>query len=58
VDVIGSLADALAPRELHEQRIPFLLHGPNFHFALALAERFSMDQDTSPPSPSAWRHTR
>jgi tetratricopeptide (TPR) repeat protein len=44
VDVIGRLADALAEREFHEQRIPFLLHGANFHFALALAEGLSMDQ--------------
>ncbi len=45
VDVMGSLADALAPKELHEQRVPFLLHGANFHFALAFAERLAMDQD-------------
>jgi hypothetical protein len=43
VDIMGRLADALAPRELHEQRVPFLLHGANFHFALALAEQESMD---------------
>jgi len=44
VDVVARLADELAPRQMHEQRIPFLLHGANFHFALALAERLSMDQ--------------
>src|ERR1039457_6031637 len=44
VGVMGSFADAVAPRELHEQRDPFLLHGANFHFALALSERLSMDQ--------------
>jgi tetratricopeptide (TPR) repeat protein len=44
VDIMATLADGLAPGELHEQRIPFLLHGANFHFALSLAERLSMDQ--------------
>jgi tetratricopeptide (TPR) repeat protein len=44
VDVMGSLADTLAPLKLHEQRVPFLLHGANLHFALVLAERLSMDQ--------------
>jgi tetratricopeptide (TPR) repeat protein len=44
VDVMGRLADGLAQRELHEQRIPFLVHGTSFHFALGLAERLSMDQ--------------
>ena len=45
VDVMAGLADTLAPLELHEQRVPFLLHGANLHFALALAERLLMDQD-------------
>src|SRR5271157_1817136 len=45
VDIMGRLADALAPRELHEQRTPFFFHGSNFHFALSLAERLRMDQD-------------
>ena len=45
VDVMGSLADALAPRQLHEQRIPFHLHGTNFHFALGEAERLDMQTD-------------
>jgi tetratricopeptide (TPR) repeat protein len=44
VDIMGRLADRLTPRELHEQRILFLLHGVNFHFALSLAERLGMDQ--------------
>jgi len=43
VDVMGSLADALAPKELHEQRVPFHLHGVNFHTALAEAEALGMD---------------
>jgi tetratricopeptide (TPR) repeat protein len=45
VDIIGILADQLTPRPLHEQRIPFLLHGANFHFALELAERLGMHED-------------
>ena len=32
VNVMGRLADALAPRQLHEQRGPFLVHGANFNF--------------------------
>jgi tetratricopeptide (TPR) repeat protein len=37
VDVMGELAYYLAPRGLHEQRIPFAVHGANFHHALGLA---------------------
>ena len=44
VDIMGSLADELAPRELHEQRGSFHLHGQNFHFALAEAERLQMPE--------------
>jgi tetratricopeptide (TPR) repeat protein len=44
VDVMGRFADALAQRESHEQRVPFFLYGANFHFALTLAERLSMDR--------------
>ena len=40
-----SVADSLAPRELHEQRSAFYLHGANFYTALAEAERLSMEQD-------------
>ena len=43
VEVMGGLADALAPRELHEQRVPFHIHGANFHHALTEAERIGMD---------------
>ena len=43
VDLMGRLADQLAPRELHEQRVPFFLHGANFHVALGEAERLGMD---------------
>src|SRR5271157_4735143 len=43
VDVMGDLANQLAPRELHEQRGPFFLHGANFHVALGEAERLGMD---------------
>ena len=43
VDLMGQLADQLAPRKLHEQRGPFFLHGANFHVALGEAERLGMD---------------
>ena len=43
VDIMGSLADRLAPRRLDEQRVPFYLHGANFHVALGEAERLGMD---------------
>src|SRR5205823_13630404 len=42
VEVMAQLADDLAPRELHEQRLPFHLHGQNFHYALAQAERLQI----------------
>jgi len=45
VDIMGSLADALAPKELHEQRPYFHIHSANFHAALALAESLAMDTD-------------
>jgi tetratricopeptide (TPR) repeat protein len=47
VDVMGSLADALAPRELHEQRGPFHLQGQNFYYALDEAERLGMSSDVA-----------
>ncbi|MFZ1568585.1 MAG: CHAT domain-containing protein [Thiolinea sp.] len=43
VDFMGSFADKLAPKELHEQRFPFALHGGNFYHALALAQVLGMD---------------
>jgi len=43
VDVMGSLADALAPKELHEQRFSFHIHSANFHAALSLANTLAMD---------------
>lgn len=39
---MGQLADALAPRPLHEQRVPFHRHEAKFHHALDLAERLEM----------------
>ncbi len=38
------LADALAPRPVHEQRRGFYVHGANFHVALGEAERLGMDE--------------
>jgi tetratricopeptide (TPR) repeat protein len=43
VDVMGRVADRLAPRPLHEQRAGFYWHGANFHHALGEAERLEMD---------------
>lgn len=45
VDVMGSRAHSLAPRELHEQRGPFHVHGQNFYYALEQAERLGMNAD-------------
>jgi tetratricopeptide (TPR) repeat protein len=42
VDVMSSIADHLAPKQLHEQRMWFHLHGQNFYYALAEAERLKM----------------
>jgi len=39
VDVMGRFADQLTRLELHQQRIPFHLHGANFYYALGEAER-------------------
>ena len=43
VDFMGRFADQLTPKELHEQRGPFALHGANSHQALALAMAWSMN---------------
>jgi tetratricopeptide (TPR) repeat protein len=42
VKIMATVADRLAPLELHRQRVPFHLHGQNFHYALAEAERLEM----------------
>ncbi|HKI38754.1 MAG TPA: hypothetical protein VKA46_43295, partial [Gemmataceae bacterium] len=54
VDVMGSLANALAPRPLHEQRRPFHLVGASLHSARASAQRLGMSTDCAAP-PRAWR---
>ena len=43
VGVMGGLADALAPKPLHEQRGTFHCHGANFRRALKKAERLHME---------------
>ncbi|MCP4692358.1 MAG: hypothetical protein GY859_30210, partial [Desulfobacterales bacterium] len=43
VDVMGRLADALPPKELHEQRGPFHLFGASFYYAMNEAETLAMD---------------
>jgi tetratricopeptide (TPR) repeat protein len=52
VEVMASLADQLAPRPLHEQRIQFFLFGGNFHMALSEAERLKMDRHATALSQS------
>jgi tetratricopeptide (TPR) repeat protein len=47
VDVMARLTDALAPKQAHEQRIAFHVHGANFHFALREAERLGMATDVA-----------
>ena len=55
-DVMGRLDDALTPKDLHEQRFPFFLHGANFHHALALAESLAMEQDLAALTQSLAQH--
>ncbi|HEV3458943.1 MAG TPA: tetratricopeptide repeat protein [Thermoanaerobaculia bacterium] len=42
VSFMAAFADDLAPRPLHEQRVPFYIHGASFRLALAEAERLAM----------------
>ncbi|CAN2050098.1 Tetratricopeptide repeat protein [Candidatus Magnetomoraceae bacterium gMMP-13] len=42
VDVLGIIAEELAPKELHEQRFMFYLYGTAFHYALEQAERLKI----------------
>ena len=44
VDVLGTIADEYAPKQLHIQRPVFYALGANFRSALAEAERQGMDQ--------------
>ena len=44
VDFMAHFADQLAPKELHEQRIPFEVHGGNFFYALSMAKMLNNDQ--------------
>ena len=43
-DGMAKLADAVALKELHEQRAPFHIHGVNFRYALREAERLGMQK--------------
>jgi tetratricopeptide (TPR) repeat protein len=45
-NIMARLADSLAPRELYQQRFLFHLHGQNFHYALAEAERQGLGTET------------
>ncbi|MCY2995426.1 MAG: CHAT domain-containing protein [Planctomycetota bacterium] len=44
VDVLATVADQYAPKQLHEQRGVFQILGANFRSALAEAERLGIDQ--------------
>jgi len=44
VEVMGQLADRIAPEPLHVQRPFFALHSANFHTALTAAEHVGMDR--------------
>ena len=43
VDLIGALADDLAPQQLHEKRVPFFLHGAPFPRCPGGGRRLGMD---------------
>ena len=43
--VMASVAHAVGPKELHEQRAPFRIHGVNFRYALGEAERLGMQEN-------------
>ncbi|MBU2550444.1 MAG: tetratricopeptide repeat protein [Proteobacteria bacterium] len=45
VHVMGTVADHFAPKELHEQRFVFQVHGAGFRAALDQAESLGMDVD-------------
>jgi len=47
VDIMGRLANKLAPKQLHEQRTLFSLHDANFYTALAEAQKLNMDWQVS-----------
>jgi tetratricopeptide (TPR) repeat protein len=47
VDVMGSVANRLAPLEHYQQRVPFHLHGQNLHYALSEAEKLEMSTDVA-----------
>jgi tetratricopeptide (TPR) repeat protein len=47
VHVMSTLAGHLGPLPYHEQRVPFSLEGANFHFALRLSQRLTMNQDVA-----------
>jgi tetratricopeptide (TPR) repeat protein len=57
VDVMGRLANTLAPLELHEQRGPFTVHEANFHVALGHAECLGMNIHFAALTQSLAAHT-
>jgi hypothetical protein len=43
VDIMGNLSQEFTPKELHEQRIPFMLNEANFYRAMDIAENLGME---------------
>src|SRR5579871_3992028 len=43
VEVMGNLANSAADKPRHEQRVPFLRHGPSIHFAQVRSRHLKMD---------------
>jgi tetratricopeptide (TPR) repeat protein len=58
VDVMATLANELAPLELHEQRFNFLIHGANFHHALEKAEELQMPRHFAAVTQSLAAHAQ
>jgi tetratricopeptide (TPR) repeat protein len=58
VDFMSSLANYLMPQELYEQRVPFALHGGNFHHALTLAQALGMDVNVADLTQSLARYAQ
>ena len=54
--VMASVADAVARKELHEQRAPFRVHGINFRYALSEAERLGMQKQAAALTQSLASH--
>ncbi|NLX07529.1 MAG: tetratricopeptide repeat protein [Phycisphaerae bacterium] len=58
VDVMGTFADHLAPRPLHEQQLPFHIHQANLHSARNQALRLAMAVDCAALTQSLAAHAQ